>query len=198
MKLILVLIPIILLLIFLAHDLLKMPGNFPVVKVNFTGEVLIGIISDTHVPTRASSLPKEIKEIFRNVSLIIHAGDWVDLSVVKELELIAPVIAVHGNMDPPELRERFPNRICIEVFNWRIGVMHNSFLPIEWKLRRIAKENDLNILIFGHTHRPFLKKGEPLLLNPGSPTNAFFANPSVALLRINNESYKVKIIEIIQ
>ena len=59
----------------------------------------IGLISDTHIPKRAMCVPKRVFEIFENVDYIIHAGDLVELSVVDELEQIAPVLAVHGNMD---------------------------------------------------------------------------------------------------
>ncbi|NTW68137.1 MAG: metallophosphoesterase family protein, partial [Nitrospirae bacterium] len=53
----------------------------------------VGIISDTHVPGAASSLPPAVFEIFRSVDLILHAGDIVQASVLDELEAIAPVEA---------------------------------------------------------------------------------------------------------
>lgn len=59
----------------------------------------IGLISDTHVPARAREIPKEVFVVFENVDFIVHAGDLVDLSVIDELEQLAPVLAVHGNME---------------------------------------------------------------------------------------------------
>ena len=52
----------------------------------------IGLISDTHIPKRAMCVPKRVFEIFENVDYIIHAGDLVELSVIDELEQIAPVL----------------------------------------------------------------------------------------------------------
>ena len=74
----------------------KEPPNFKVVKT-------VGLISDTHVPKKARCIPKRVFEIFENVDYIIHAGDLVELAVVDELEQIAPVLAVHGNMDGLEV-----------------------------------------------------------------------------------------------
>ena len=70
----------------------------------------VGVISDTHVPTRARHLPRRVFQVFEEVELILHAGDLVELSVVRELEKLAPVLAVHGNMDGPEVRAELPRR----------------------------------------------------------------------------------------
>ena len=61
--------------------------------------MLIGLISDTHIPDRARELPEKVIEAFENVELIIHAGDLTSPKVIEELENIAPVMAVQGNMD---------------------------------------------------------------------------------------------------
>ena len=72
-------------------------------KQNFEASKIIGLISDTHIPKRAMCIPQRVFEIFKNVDFIIHAGDLVELTVIDELEQIAPVLAVHGNMDGPEV-----------------------------------------------------------------------------------------------
>lgn len=169
--------------------------KFQITQFNTTKEnLLIGIISDTHIPARAKFLPPKVKEIFQDVDLIIHAGDIVSLEVIEELEEIAPVIAVHGNMDPLEIKQKFPSAVCIQIYNWRIGLVHDSIFPwFEWEMYRIAKESDLDILIFGHTHRTLLKEGDVLLINPGSPTNPLLTKPSVALLNVSKNSYKGEI-----
>jgi len=56
--------------------------------------MLIGLISDTHIPDRARELPEKVIEAFENVELIIHAGDLTSPKVIEELENIAPVMAV--------------------------------------------------------------------------------------------------------
>jgi putative phosphoesterase len=68
---------------------------------------IVGLISDTHVPVRAKEIPKEVFKVFENVDYIVHAGDLVELSVIDELEQIAPVLVVYGNMDGPEIQARF-------------------------------------------------------------------------------------------
>lgn len=75
----------------------------------------IGVISDTHVPVRARALPGEVFRIFAGVDLILHAGDLVTLDVLDELQAVAPVLAVRGNVDHPEVQERLPAALRIEV-----------------------------------------------------------------------------------
>jgi len=195
MKAKLIVIIFAILIVFLVYETAKTPKEFQITQFNTTKEeVLVGIISDTHIPTRAEFIPSEVKEIFENVDLIIHAGDIENLEVIRELQKIAKVYAVYGNTDPAETKENLSPALCIEIYNWRIGVIHNSIVPwMGWKMERIAKENNLNVLIFGHIHRPFLKENKILVINPGSPTDPIFARPSVALLKIDKNSYKGEI-----
>ena len=80
--------------------------------------MLIGIISDTHVPDRANTLPKKVVDEFSNVDLIIHCGDVTDKEILDLLNDLANVVAVRGNMDylnlPRkeilEIKERFIHR----------------------------------------------------------------------------------------
>ena len=171
-------------------------------------ETLIGVISDTHIPGRAKTLPKEIREIFKGVDLIIHSGDIENLETLKELEKITQVFAVEGNMDPKETKEKLPERISVKIFNFKIGIVHSLFpfwlgSHFNWLQEKVAKKlaqnQDFDILIFGHTHRPFLKElnfegKKVLLINPGSPTAPFFSQPSVAILKINPQNFEAKII----
>jgi hypothetical protein len=173
-------------------------------------EVLVGIISDTHIPSRAKSLPKEIFEVFKDVDLIIHSGDIENLETIKELEKIAKVIAVEGNMDQKETKEKSPEGIFLKIYDWKIGVVHSPF-PFwlgshfnfiqEKAAQRLIEKEDFDILISGHTHRPFLEelnfKGKKILLiNPGSATVPFFTQPSVAILKINPQNFEAKIINL--
>ena len=61
--------------------------------------MLIGLVSDTHIPDHAKRLPDELKEAFRGVDLILHGGDIYSVSVLNELETIAPVLAAQGDDD---------------------------------------------------------------------------------------------------
>ncbi len=158
-------------------------------------ESLIGVISDTHIPTKKKEISTQVHEIFKSVDLIVHAGDLLTLEVVKELERIAPVVAVHGNMDTSKVKEQLPQAVSLEIYSWKIGVIHDSvFPPVGWRMKKVAKENHLDILIFGHTHRPFLKSNGILIINPGSPTKPLWSKPSVALLKVDKYSYEGKIV----
>ena len=61
--------------------------------------MLIGLISDTHIPDWARILPLNVLDAFANVDLILHAGDLTSLKAIEELEDLAPVMSVQGNMD---------------------------------------------------------------------------------------------------
>ncbi|MEM1766860.1 MAG: metallophosphoesterase [Candidatus Bathyarchaeia archaeon] len=162
---------------------------------------IIGLISDTHVPTKARELRRRVFEIFKGVDFIIHAGDLVDFSVVEKLEGLAPVLAVYGNMDDPEVRGRLPKRNSVKVFGWRVGVMHDpGVLHGVRKMLEVAKENGFNVLVYGHTHHPSVRwEGRVLLINPGSPTAPvppFITKPTVALLRVYEEKMLPEIVPI--
>ncbi|MFQ6137123.1 MAG: metallophosphoesterase family protein [Candidatus Hydrothermarchaeales archaeon] len=160
--------------------------------------VTVGVISDTHIPTRSKELPAETITAFKDVDMIIHAGDIVHLEVIRDLERVAPVVAVQGNMDPSDVRKVLPEMDTVEIDAWKIGVIHDSLSPLRMrKMRKVAKDNGFDVLIFGHTHRPFIKAEKGVLyLNPGSPTDPFLARPTVALLRVGKDKIKAEIVEI--
>jgi putative phosphoesterase len=161
----------------------------------------VGLISDTHIPARARDIPKKVFEVFEKVDFIVHAGDLVEMSVIDELEQLAPVLAVYGNMDGPEIRGKLPKLNSVKAFDWKIGVMHNPGALFGMrKMREVAKKNGFNVLVYGHTHNSSIKWEEnTLFINPGSPTNPlppFIAKPTVALMRITKEKITPAIIQI--
>ena len=159
----------------------KDSANFEVFKT-------VGLISDTHVPKRAKCIPQRVFEIFKKVDYIIHAGDLVELSVIDELERIAPVLAVHGNMDCLEVNDAFPRLNSLKIFDWKIGVIHDqNLLYGSNKLQEISEQNAFKVFVNGHTHIPNIKwEGTTLYINPGSPTDpsSLMGKPSVGLLKI--------------
>jgi putative phosphoesterase len=168
---------------------------------NFKASKTVGLISDTHVPARARCIPKMVFKIFENVDYIIHAGDLVKLAVIDELEQLAPVLAVHGNMDGPEVSGALPKLSSLKIYDWKIGVQHDpKTLFGRGKMREIAKQNGFNVFVYGHTHNANIKwEGTTLYINPGSPTNPMssFANkPSVALLKITKEVIIPELVQI--
>jgi putative phosphoesterase len=161
----------------------------------------IGLISDTHIPTRARRLPTKVFEAFEKVDFIIHAGDLVELSVIDELEQLAPVLAVHGNMDGPQVSGALPKLNSLKLFNWKIGVTHDpSTLYGKSKMQEIAKNNFFNALVYGHTHSASIKwEKQTLFINPGSPTSPeppFLSKPTVGRLKVTADAIFPEIVQI--
>lgn len=158
--------------------------------------MLIGVISDTHIPARSYEIPNKIFDVFKNVDLILHAGDIESLDVIEKLEKIAPVTAVHGNCDPNLGLNDFE---ILSIDNLKIGLTHGIVYPKgdEQQLYYKAKELDVDILISGHTHQAMIKQiDDILLLNPGSPTQPRLTDPTVMLLEINDSKVDAKIIKV--
>lgn len=133
--------------------------------------LVVGVIADTHIPTRAERLPLEVFRVFENATHIVHAGDFVEPAVKGQLESIAPVTGVRGNMDTSEIREQYPELNSLQVKGWKIGVVHDG-IPLlrRFRLERLAKRKGFHVLIFAHTHRSSIRKEEGVLyINPGSP-----------------------------
>jgi len=148
----------------------------------------IGVLSDTHVPGAAPSLPPAVFELFKDVDLILHAGDIVELSVLDELRAIAPVEAVAGNMDDAEVHRKLPSKKVLALGNYSIGLIHGKY-KIDLQREMIRKEfEDVDLIVYGHSHTPFWGKIDGVLyLNPGSPTDRRHAPfNSVALLEIGD------------
>lgn len=167
---------------------------------SFEASKLVGLISDTHIPKRAPMLPTRVLEVFKNVDFIIHAGDLVEFSVIDELEQAAPVLAVHGNMDEPEVSSALPALNSLKVFDWKIGVMHDpKILHGVSEMEQLAKQYGFNVFVYGHTHSSrVIWENKILYINPGSPTDpaSMINKPSVALLKVTKTNIVPQIIEL--
>jgi hypothetical protein len=103
--------------------------------------------------------------------LILHVGDLTTAAFLEELQAIAPLAAVHGNMDEPAVRAALPARLVVEAEGLRIGLVHDAGPSgaRHERLREAFPECDL--IAYGHTHMPELARvGEAWIVNPGSPT----------------------------
>lgn len=134
----------------------------------------IGIISDTHIPKRAKKLPKALITGLKGVDLILHAGDWQTLEVCYELRKIAPVEGVIGNVDGEDLHKVFGKKKVFDFGKVLVGMTHGDGKrkTTEGRIIDIFKEDNVDIIIFGHSHIPVLKNHNGCtLFNPGSPTD---------------------------
>jgi putative phosphoesterase len=132
----------------------------------------IAIIADTHMPRGDRRLPDRCVQRLAAADLIVHAGDLMRLSVLRELEALGPVVAVHGNVDDPDVRAVLPARRVIEAAGARIGLVHDAG-PAAGRLARLRSWfPDASAAVFGHSHIPLHEQdGEGFqIFNPGSPT----------------------------
>jgi putative phosphoesterase len=146
----------------------------------------IGVISDTHLRDAGLELAQRVKAAWGPVDMILHAGDLVGLEI---LESLAPpeVVAVAGNMDPSAVHTALPKKRVITVEGHRIGLIHGWGAPIGLSSRVGGEFEDVEVIVFGHSHRPSNKMlGGVLFFNPGSASLSRWGAPTVGLLKISD------------
>ncbi|GAA0445301.1 metallophosphoesterase [Streptomyces sp. NPDC046215] len=132
------------------------------------------LTSDTHLPKRAKSLPRELLEAIDGADVVIHAGDWVDEAALDLFVSRARrLIGVYGNNDGPGLRARLPEVARAELGGVRFAVVHETGAAQGREQRCARRFPDADVLVFGHSHIPWdtVAPGGLRLLNPGSPTD---------------------------
>ncbi|RLC63307.1 MAG: metallophosphoesterase [Chloroflexi bacterium] len=135
----------------------------------------IAMLADTHVNT-IEDLPQKIIDALSTVDLIIHAGDFTDIQLLRDLEALGNVKAVQGNMDSSELKAMLPAKEIVEIKNKRIGITHGSGSPwgIEERVRKVFESDQIDILVYGHSHQSQNKVIKDILfLNPGKAMDSF-------------------------
>lgn len=160
--------------------------------------MLIGLISDTHIPDRMRELPEKVFEAFKDVEMILHAGDVTSQEVIEKLEEIAPVTAIQGNTDRI-VGLNLPKTAVVEAEELKIGVIHGEVYPRAdtQQLHYLAKQLNVDILVSGHSHQPKVEKVEDvLLINPGSPTVPRLADRTVMILEINKKEVDVELVKV--
>lgn len=119
----------------------------------------LGAVSDTH-----GALPESTASILGGVDRIVHAGDIGGQRVLDELEAIAPVTAVRGNMDSGGLEWRLLDTAVLRLDGIRILVTHKASGVVS---RGIPE--GVSVVVSGHTHIPGVERvGDVLFVNPGS------------------------------
>jgi len=151
----------------------------------------IGVLSDTHLAASGEALAfldTLAASHFAGVDMILHAGDIVDPEVLLAFNR-CPVLAVRGNMDPsaPDL----PQRRLLEIGSVRIGLMHGwgSTAGLEERLLGEFRDDPIDVLVYGHSHRPVCHHRDGVLLfNPGSAADRRrMPHHSVGILEIGRK-----------
>ena len=135
--------------------------------------MVIAIVADTHLPRGSRRIPDECWERMAAADLIMHAGDFTAPEVLADIEALGPpVAAVHGNIDPPELRERLPEARLVEASGARVALVHDAG-PARGRLERMRlRFPDAEAVVFGHSHIPLHESRDGFqIFNPGSPTD---------------------------
>lgn len=136
----------------------------------------MGLISDTHSRIRPSAL-----DALRGSDLILHAGDIGSADIIAALKKIAPVYAIHGNIDREPLTQKFPATEVVEFAGFSIYMLHNlQTLDLD------PRAAGFSAVIYGHSHKPgYYFKNGVLYFNPGSAGPRRFSLPiSVGKIRI--------------
>jgi putative phosphoesterase len=132
----------------------------------------IAVLADTHL-RHGKSLPRFVWDHLTQIDMIIHAGDIINMGLLEELAMIAPVRAVRGNCDGWDVS--LPDRDVIECESFRIGLIHGNVGKGKSTLECAYagfQDSPVDLIVFGHSHTPFMDMLNGILMfNPGSPTN---------------------------
>ncbi|MEJ7770290.1 MAG: metallophosphoesterase family protein [Geodermatophilaceae bacterium] len=131
------------------------------------------VLADTHAPRRWRGATPRVTEHLRAADLILHAGDVCTRDVLDELSGYAPVLAVRGNNDGPEIAAwGAPDQLITDIDGLSVGMIHDSGAS-KGRLSRMRRLfPTCELVVFGHSHIPMDITGEGLqLFNPGSPTD---------------------------
>jgi putative phosphoesterase len=149
-------------------------------------------LSDTHLDR---DLPKNLVDLARGADIIMHAGDFVNMEIYDTLNDLGRVEAVCGNADSPTIRRLLPERKVVDVEKVRIGLIHRASHSSEpLGAGMLAREIDVDVLVYGHLHRPYVERGNKLLICPGSPIVPRMSPPTVAEIEIDGSRVRGRII----
>ena len=178
----------------------RRPTHSPLSTPHFVPPLTIGVVADTHVyPHGARRLPAEVPALFARfgVGLILHAGDVNTGSVLDELAVVAPILAVSGNNDDADLSARLPTDRRFTVGRFAFVLIHGhggaSALAVA---RRVAQGGQPDCVVYGHSHIPRIdQEGETILFNPGSATDRrWSAHFGVGLIHVTEDAIRPELV----
>ncbi len=133
------------------------------------------LISDTHVPHRARSLPPQLWAAVDAADVVFHAGDWTGIPLLEALEArAARLIGVRGNNDRDAGFARLPEAATATIDGVRFAMVHETGAAAGREARAATRFLETDVLVFGHSHIPWDSTHQATglrLLNPGSPTD---------------------------
>jgi hypothetical protein len=162
----------------------------------------VAVVGDTHAYT-FEKVPQEMIEIIESADWVIHVGDYTSKDVLNGFRNLKKenFKGVYGNADPQEVREELPRKDVLEVSGKRIGILHPAEggpeEGVEERVRAEFKDDDVDVIVYGHIHEPRIEKlDDVLLLSPGKgyrEDSYFGASTSVGILMIGEKEIKGEI-----
>ena len=175
--------------------------------------MLIGLLSDTHIAFPDQTLPTQIKDTFRGVDLILHAGDvWIPW-VLDELESVAPILVAMGDDDMESdfgNDSRLAKRQVLSMEGITLWVTHikpryglisrdgQSYSSL-FSRQKQDPEDPPDVVVFGHSHFAEIENYKGVLLvNPGSPTLPTYIPKlgTVGLLTVNSGQVEARLVQL--
>jgi uncharacterized protein len=135
--------------------------------------VRVVTLADTHAPRRWKSCPAPVAGQLRRADVILHAGDVCTAAVLDELSQYAPVLAVIGNNDGPDVAAWGATpALEAELGGLRVAMIHDSG-PAAGRPQRMRRRfPGAGLVVFGHSHIPLdVSEAGIRIFNPGSPTD---------------------------
>jgi uncharacterized protein len=160
---------------------------------------VVAVISDTHMPRGGRRLPDPFVERIEAADLLVHAGDFMTVEVLRDVERIGPpLVGVHGNVDTEELRRLLPAERTVAVEQARIALIHDAG-PSAGRLARMRRRfgDGADAVVFGHSHLPLHERADDgfQIFNPGSPTERRRApTHTMGLARVEGSTIEFELI----
>ena len=133
-----------------------------------SGSKTIGVLSDTHLANVDNHYRSQKKHAFSGCDAIIHAGDLTNTAVLDVFD-DKEIYAVHGNMCSFATRTALPETLTFTIEGFRFGVYHGDGAGYDMATGLISRFDDVDCIIFGHTHRPLVQQFDSVLfVNPGT------------------------------
>jgi putative phosphoesterase len=133
----------------------------------------VAVLSDTHAPRYWKACPAGVARRLDGADLILHGGDVCRASVLEELAGFAPVRAVLGNNDTPDVAAwGAPETLELDLDGLAVAMVHDAG-PARGRPRRLCRRfPGADLVVFGHSHIPLDQTGDGVrIFNPGSPTD---------------------------
>lgn len=159
------------------------------------------VLSDTHVRYKdeIAALRLIIEPYLSDVDIIFHAGDSTSMAAVDLFNELKTTYVVAGNMDDSQTSYYLSEKLFVDFAGFKVGITHGwgTASGIVDRVFEYFRGNEVDAIIFGHSHQPYIGKREGILmLNPGSPTDKRFAERnSIAILEAGEE-LEARIIEL--